>query len=91
MPKNSYPSSRPVDATNDPFAFASEPLDAASRREERNIAYKGMAGGAGAIVLGLAWLAVGYHFGYIYFYPFFLIGGGVLGIFTSVVALMRIN
>lgn len=91
MLKEPYQSSRPVDATNDPFAFASEPLDSVSRREEMNAVLKGMAGSAGAIVLGLVWLAVGYHFGYIYFYPFFLIGGGFLGLFTSVVGLLRIN
>lgn len=91
MLKDSYQSSRPVDANNDPFAYASEPLDEVSRREERHTIFKSMIGSAGAIILGLAWLVAGYHFGYIFFYPFFLIGGGVIGILTSLVCLLRIS
>ncbi len=59
-------------------------------QEDLNTAFNSMASSAGAVLLGVLWLGVGLYFGRLFYYPFFLIGGGFIGFVSAIGFYFRI-
>lgn len=60
-------------------------------KENMNVAWSGILGGLGAMLLGVVWLGLGLLVGRLFIYPLFLIGGGFFGFISSIGYYQRVR
>ncbi|MBA2113678.1 hypothetical protein [Bremerella alba] len=87
MFKEPYESTQSTHSNEDQYRkLVDTETHASSQRHKENLklAWTSMAGGFGVMLLGLIWLTAGLLMGRIYFYPFWLIGGGFVGFVSSI-------
>lgn len=94
MFKEPYESPQDTHSNNDQYRrLVESETHVSEQRHQENLklAWSSMAGGLGAMLLGVLWLGVGLLAGRLFFYPFFLIGGGFVGFVSAIGYYQRIR
>lgn len=94
MFKEPYESSQSSSHSTDQYRqLVESETKASTKRHQENLkmAWTSMASGFGAMLLGIVWLAIGLLAGRLYFYPFWLIGGGFIGFISAIGYYQRIR